>query len=51
MPIPGGEITTSNIWVGNGEDNQTTEATQDQQVQEESNTTEQAVGEDNGNQE
>ena len=51
MPIPGGEITTSNVWVNNVEDNQTTETTQDQQVQEETDTTEQAVGEDNGNQE
>lgn len=51
MPIPGGDITTSNIWVGNGDDNQATETTQDQQVQKETDAAEQAVGEDNGNQE
>lgn len=49
MPIPGGEITTSEIWVNNADDNQATQTQETEQVQEESDTAEQAVGEDNGN--
>lgn len=47
MPIPGGEITTSEIWVNNADDNQTVEATEENEVQEESDTSTQEVGKDN----
>ena len=47
MPIPGGEITTSEIWVNNANDNQAVEATEENEVQEESDTSTQEVGEDN----
>ena len=49
MPIPGGEITTSEIWVNNANDNQAVEATEAEQVQEETDATEQAVESDNNN--
>ena len=45
MPTPSGDITTSGIWTGNGNDNQTTQTQEAEQVQEESDTAEQAVGE------
>jgi hypothetical protein len=44
MPTPEGVINTSQFWSGdNGSSNQDIEETQEEQVQEEVNTTEQAV--------
>jgi len=44
MPVPGGEITTSEIWSDpNGVNDQTVEETEAVEVQEETNATEQAV--------
>ena len=44
MPVPGGEITTSEIWSNpDAVNDQTVEETQASEVQEEANATEQAV--------
>jgi len=43
MPIPGGNITTSQIWSADGNDNQTVEETTQESVSEEANATESEV--------
>jgi len=43
MPIPGGNITTSQIWSGDGNDNQAVEETTQESVSEEADATESEV--------
>ena len=44
MPVPQGNITSTQTWsLENGDNNQAVEETQEEQVQEEVNTTKQAV--------
>jgi hypothetical protein len=43
MPVPGGEITSTETWDANGDNNQAVEETAEVEVQEEADATEQAV--------
>lgn len=43
MPVPGGEITSTEMWDANGNNNQAVEEAAEVKVQEETNATEQAV--------